>query len=118
MIFSGMMADPGFLGTPKTLSGMFGFQRLQRNVIALDVKKLGPCPFFRFSCRHLLSGNEVCNLAPRIIQISGNDGFCGTYGDTRRLYSIIDFVRAVVAFGRGMVFRIDVDRIVGAGLCA
>ena len=40
MIFSGMMADPGFLGTPKTLSGILGFQRLQRNVVAFDVKKL------------------------------------------------------------------------------
>ena len=40
MFFARVVTNSGFLGTPKTLSGMLGFQRLQRNVVAYDVKKL------------------------------------------------------------------------------
>ncbi len=86
--------------------------------VGADVVDIGAGPLLWAAHPHTLASHELRDLARRILQISRDDRLHGTDDDARRLQSLVHTVRAVVALGRRMRLRIDVQRVIRAGLHA
>src|SRR5581483_11578634 len=65
-----------------------------------------------------LAGDELRDAAGRVVQVAGDDGLLGADHHARRLQADLRAVGAEVALRRGVRVRINVQRVVGAGLHA
>src|SRR5439155_15581366 len=72
----------------------------------------------RLAHLHLLAPDEPRDLGARIVEIAGDDGARGAHDHARGFEPDLQPVRAVVALGRGVRVRVDVERVVGAALHA
>src|SRR2546430_307531 len=93
-------------------------RRRQRGGIGADVVDLRARALLRLAHLHLLAPDEPRDLGARIVEIAGDDGARGAHDHARGLEPDLQPVRAVVALGRGVRVRVDVERVVGAALHA
>jgi len=62
--------------------------------------------------------DELRKLARRIVEVAADDRLLGTDHDAARLQAHFQSMRAEIAFGGGVCVRINVQRVVRAGLHA
>ncbi len=79
------------------------------------VEKLGQRFFLRPAHVHRFAIDDLPDIRRGVVHVSDQNCLCGADDDTGRLQPHIDPVRAEVALLSRMIFRIDKDRIVGAG---
>jgi hypothetical protein len=66
--------------------------------------------------RDLVAGDDLGDLGVGVVEVAGDDRVCRAHRHAGRLETNLHAVVAEVALVRGVGFRVDVDRVVGAGV--
>ena len=91
-------------------------RRMQRPIIAVDVEQFGSRPLFRLANAHLRSGQLSAYFRSGVVQVASENRMFGADHHTGGFESHIQTMRAEGAFGGGIGFGVEIDRVVGTGL--
>ena len=101
-----------------------GPQGVDGGLVDSPVPEIGPRALLGRTLEELVALKEIVVLEEsrdgggRIVQVPGDDGPLGAHHHAGGLQSHLDAMYAVVALLGGVVHRIDVQRVIGAGLHA
>ena len=91
---------------------------MERDVVAVDVEKLGRGPLLRLADGDLFGGQCATDLGGRVVHVTGDDRVFRAHLYTGRRPADLNPMRAIIAFRRGVVVRVNVKRIIRTGLHA
>ena len=106
------------LRTPHVVAGRRRFPGGQRGLVAVDVVQAGLRVLLDLPDRHLLLREQLGDLRRTVVHVAGDDGVFRADVHAGGLEADVHPVGAVVALGRRVGVRIDVQGVVGAGLHA
>src|SRR5712692_629388 len=90
----------------------------EKAIVNADIKEFRPGPLLRFSYAHLLVCDDSAYSAVGVIEIAGDDRLLRADDDASGFEAHLDSVGAQVTLRGRIRIRIDVERIVRAGLHA
>ena len=107
-------------GMPPQLTGTNGLQarRLQEIALDSDVEKLRLGALLRLADGNFFRGDDAADAARGIVEVAGDDRLRRADDHAGGFDAVLDAMRAEIALRRGHGVRIDVERVVGAGLHA
>src|SRR5262249_50071716 len=108
----------GGVSAPQIFNRRRSASRVGSRSLAADIKQLGLGVLFWLRILHLELPIELRDPAARIIEIAADDRLNWTNNDTRRLVTVFNAMRAIIALGSGIGFRVKVQGVVGARLHA
>src|SRR5687768_6343218 len=94
---------------------MLLYVRIEHRFVGADIKRLRISVLLRLADMSLFMSDELRDFGQRVVKIAENQSFFRTNNHASRLQTNIQTVTAKIAFSRGAVFRINVNRIIGAG---
>ena len=91
-------------------------RRPQRDFGSLDVKKLWDGALFGLAHGGGMGGDQLADLRPGVVEITGYDGMHGTHDNAGWLKTDVDSMRTVVTLRCRFGLRVDVDGVIRTGL--